>query len=134
MNDKFELFLEKIKIPVDLKSSVLDGYKLLFESLTSTASATAHNILIRDSSTGSVHVGKDPSGYNGGHNVVNLDELDDANEGEDRKFHFKLPGLIGEKEHDVQDIKNKFRSFLNKMHGANSPLTESIMKVIDILY
>lgn len=135
MKSKFEDFLEKLNIEDSLKSSIKDGFNSILESLASTSSSTGYNTITITDSSGSIQLVPDPSGYNGGHNTVDDEELE-ANEGEDHPFEFKLPSLVGQNESDVQDIKDKFKSFLNKLHsmGDKKNLTEAIMEAIDILF
>lgn len=137
MATKFETFLEKLNIPDELKASINDGYKLLFEDLSSTSSSTGYN-LVRSADGVPGHFEPDPTGYNGGHATVfqsDEDEELDGNEGEDREFKFALPGFVGQEENDVEEIKEKFKAFLNKLHGMKgSQLTEAVMSAIDTIH
>lgn len=139
MKSKFEVFLEKLNLEDNLQSSIKDGYNLLFE-VSSTGSSSGYNMVGRADPTGSITYTPDPSGYNGGHaTVFNEEEEFDGNEGADDPFEFKLPGLVGQAESDVQDIKDRFKSFLTKLHGMGDQgdkknLTESIMTAINTLH
>lgn len=140
MNSQFNKFLENLNLEENLKISIQDGFSVLFEELCGTSSATSYYIPSSGSDPDGSGSGgppqPHPGGYNGGHATVFKDEEDfDANEGEENPFQFVLPKFVGKAETDVQDIKDKFKSFLNKLQGKSTDsLTEAIMSAIDVIF